>query len=128
MFTSFLVKKNPKKHDHPPPFGGSSCLRDHCTLRLALALCINGCIEHAFYVIAVVCSSWSAVNAGTSSRDLLTPYGNEAIPGVRSGNRMVATWGTCEKVSKFFKGLYLQVWALNYSYPLLWHRSLSGYR
>ena len=88
----FFPKKHPKKQVHPPPFGGSSYSRENCSLRLALALCINGCIEHAFYVIAVVCSSWSAVNAGTG-RDILTPYGNEAIPGVRSGNRMVARWG-----------------------------------
>lgn len=62
-------------------------------LRLAIALCIAGRYEEAFYVIAVVCSSWSAVNTATSKRDLLNPYGDQSLPGVRCGNRMVARRG-----------------------------------
>ena len=63
-------------------------------LRLAVALCINGRYQEAVYVIAVVCSTWSSMNANTSQRDVLTPYGNTALSGVRAANRMVARWGT----------------------------------
>lgn len=58
-----------------------------------MALCINGRYQEAFYVIAVVCSTWSSMNAHTSQRDVLTPYGNTALSGVRAANRMVARWG-----------------------------------
>ena len=62
-------------------------------LRLAIALCISGRYEEAFYVIAVVCSSWSAVNTATSKRDVLNPYGDQSLLGVRCGNRMVVRRG-----------------------------------
>lgn len=61
--------------------------------RLAVALCIRGKISEAFYSIAVVCSSWSAVNLHTSQRDILTPLGQFLQSGVNAGNRMVARWG-----------------------------------
>ena len=77
---------------HPPlPPHSSVCLGLASTnLRLAVALCLSGRPQEAFYVIAVVCSSWSAVNNGTSQRDILTPLGAQMLPGVRAGNRMVA--------------------------------------
>lgn len=58
--------------------------------RLAIALCLSGRYEEALFVIAVVCSTWSAVNLATSERSILTPYGNQSLPSVRAGNRMVA--------------------------------------
>lgn len=65
--------------------------------RLALILAIHGCVNpcsDALYIIAVVCSSWSAVNLSTSKRDVLTPYGDISLASVRSGNCMVARpWG-----------------------------------
>lgn len=57
-----------------------------------MALCINGRYQEALYVMAVVCSTWSSMNAHTSQRDVLTPYGNTALSGVRAANRMVARW------------------------------------
>ena len=57
-------------------------------LRLAVALCLAGA-PNALVTCAIVCSSWSAVNLGTSQRDLLLPYGNWTVPSVRAGNRMV---------------------------------------
>lgn len=41
-------------------------------------------------MIAVVCSSWSVVNLGTSKRDILTPLGDETCTGVRVGNKMTS--------------------------------------
>ena len=63
-------------------------------MRLALALALNGSIiTTALFTIAVVCSTWSAVNLATSKRDTLTPYGDVSLPSVRSANRMVARTG-----------------------------------
>ena len=59
-------------------------------LRLALLLALSGSTDTALFTIAVVCSTWSAVNLATSKRDILTPYGDVSLPGVRSANRMVA--------------------------------------
>lgn len=58
-----------------------------------MALCINGKVSEALFVIAVVCSTWSAVNLATSQRDLLTPLGDASLPGARAGNRMVSRLG-----------------------------------
>ena len=59
-------------------------------LRLVLALCLAGKVGEAFFSLAVVCSSWSSVNLGTSRRDLLCPLGDPTVPTNRQGNTMVA--------------------------------------
>lgn len=59
-------------------------------LRLAVTLCLCGRVQEALFIIAVVCSSWSAVNLHTSQRDILTPYGDWSRPSVAGANRMVA--------------------------------------
>ena len=59
-------------------------------LRLATILCMSGRPQTALFIIAVVCSTWSAVNLHTSQRDILTPYGDTTRTSVNSGNRMVA--------------------------------------
>ncbi len=63
---------------------------DTMNLRLAIKLCLHGRLGEALYVVAVVCSSWSAVNKGTSQRDVLIPLGDPSVTGVRGGNQMVA--------------------------------------
>jgi hypothetical protein len=40
--------------------------------------------------IAVVCSSWISINAGTSKRTMLTPMGDDNVPSVRKSNKMVS--------------------------------------
>ena len=62
-------------------------------LRLAIHLCLQCRFKESLAVIAVVCSSWSMVNAGTSQRDILCPYGASEITSVRIGNIMVARRG-----------------------------------
>jgi hypothetical protein len=59
-------------------------------MRLAVALCLCGRHQEALFIIAVVCSTWSAVNLHTSQRDILTPLGDCNLPSVRGANRMVA--------------------------------------
>ena len=68
-------------------------------MRLAIKLCLSGRFQEALYVIAVVCSTWSSVNIATSQRDILTPLGNQNLPSVESGNRMVARCGcSCKQL------------------------------
>ena len=45
-------------------------------MRLAVALCLCGRHQEALFIIAVVCSTWSAINLHTSQRDILTPLGD----------------------------------------------------
>ena len=83
-------------------------------LRMSVALVLAGRIEEALYTLAVVCSTWSVVNAGTSKRDLLTPLGDIRIPGVRCANRMVArtlSFGIrgCLMFSFVFSKMYLDI-------------------
>lgn len=73
-----------------------------------MALCINGKVDEALYVIAVVCSTWSAVNLATSQRDLLTPLGDTSLPGVHAANRMVSRLGVPKH------GFVLQFKCFNY--------------
>lgn len=62
-------------------------------LRLAIALCLRCRFQEALAMIAVVCSTWSVVNLGTSQRDFLCPLGQSVIASVRSANRMVSRKG-----------------------------------
>jgi hypothetical protein len=41
-------------------------------------------------LIALVCSSWTAVNAGTSKRSVTNARGDESVQSVRRGNCMLA--------------------------------------
>ena len=75
--------------------------------RLCVALCIRGKIQEAFCSIAVVCSSWSAVNLHTSQRDVLTPLGQWLRSGVNAGNRMVARWGPINSLKPIVNTLNL---------------------
>ena len=63
-------------------------------LRLAIALILQGQPAAMLAVLAIVCSSWSAVNKGTSERDELIPLGANYKPSVRSANKMVARTGS----------------------------------
>lgn len=76
-------------------------------MRLAIKLCLSGRFQEALYVIAVVCSTWSSVNIATSQRDILTPYGNQNLPSVRSGNRMVARRDCSCKHKDFRHGVWI---------------------
>ena len=101
-------------------------------LRLALALCLSGRVAEACFVVAVVCSTWSSVNLATSKRDLLCPYGDQRVPSVRSGNRMVARLGGFYlNLNYFLYGFYIfkRYWENNIQNPnVLWFvwRPLQG--
>ena len=44
-------------------------------------------------LVGLLCSTWVAVNSGTSQRDVLTPMGHPEFPSVQCGNQMVSRWG-----------------------------------
>ena len=80
-----------------------------CFLRLALLLALSGSTDTVLFTIAVVCSTWSAVNLATSKRDILTPYGDVSLPGVRSANRMVARTDLID-----FQNVFLNGWIVGF--------------
>lgn len=64
--------------------------------RLSIIMILHGKWASLVATFAVVCSSFSAVNLGTSLRSLLTPYGDCTNTTVIRGNRMVSRtvfWG-----------------------------------
>lgn len=79
--------------------------------RLALAMVLAGCVEGFLLLAALVCSSFSAVNLGTSKRSVLTPEGDERVLGVRRGNKLTARTGTLNMV------LYI-VFCLSFSHSM----------
>jgi len=61
--------------------------------RLAFVVILQ-CVPGQFVVLlGVVCSTWVAINAGTSRRNFLCPMGNESVPSVARANIMVARTG-----------------------------------
>lgn len=53
-------------------------------------LVLQGRAQELIAFLAPVCSSYSAVNLGTSMRSLLTPLGQICNTSVRRGNKMIA--------------------------------------
>lgn len=66
---------------------------------------LAGCVEGFLLLAALVCSSFSAVNLGTSKRSVLTPEGDERVLGVRRGNKLTARTGT-SNVEALHSGLF----------------------
>lgn len=61
--------------------------------RLILHSILNCRFGNLLALVGVLCSTWVAVNAGTSQRDVLTPMGHPEYPSVQSGNIMVSRLG-----------------------------------
>ena len=55
-----------------------------------MALVLRGGVGHLVCLIAVVCSTWSAMNKHTSKRDWLVPFGDTSLTCVRQGNKQVS--------------------------------------
>ena len=76
------------KKETPNPFQGVPWSIHPPRLCIALALC--GVPSLLVSVLAVVCSSWTAVNLATSGRSVLLPGGRTYYKSVVSANKMVA--------------------------------------
>ncbi|CAK9005189.1 unnamed protein product, partial [Durusdinium trenchii] len=55
---------------------------------LAVLLGVQACFGQLVMVLATVCSTWVAVNAGTSRRSILVPQGCVSGTATRKGNKM----------------------------------------
>ena len=69
-----------------------------CTLivRICIWLVLQCSEDNFFCLLALVCSSWTPVNAGTSKRSLVLPSGNELLAYVCDGNSMCErSLGSC---------------------------------
>lgn len=56
-------------------------------------LLLESAFAKVLLVCGIVCSTWVAINAGTSLRTILTPGGDETSVATRRGNIMCArTW------------------------------------
>ena len=63
--------------------------------RLACLLCLQAKYGTVLLVLGTVCSSWVAVNAGTSGRTLATPDGCSECASVLAANKMVSRTCVC---------------------------------
>lgn len=68
-------------------------LQCHSCARLILYSILNCRWDDLLALVGVLCSTWVAVNSGTSQRDFLTPMGHPEFPSVQCGNQMVSRWG-----------------------------------
>ena len=57
-----------------------------------MALC--GCESGALAALGVECSTFVAINKGTSKRDMLNPYGDESKPSVQQANQATSRQGS----------------------------------
>lgn len=66
--------------------------------RLAVLLGVQACFGQLVMVLATVCSTWVAVNAGTSRRSILVPQGCVSGTATRKGNKMAVRSGVACKL------------------------------
>ena len=64
-------------------------------LRLAIHLLLCSEWEAICTFLAIVCSSWTPVNRGSTGRGILTPLGNEDFVAVRRSNKLVSRPELC---------------------------------
>ena len=61
--------------------------------RLIVVLLLESAFAKVLLVCGIVCSTWVAINAGTSRRTILIPGGDETSVATRRGNIMCSrTW------------------------------------
>ena len=66
--------------------------------RLAVATIMAGCWDDLLCTLGVCCSSWVAVNRGTSRRSEVNAMGDSSRPSVQSSNLMVSRSATCQSL------------------------------
>ena len=93
-----LQKTNPMRHLRYifPPHLNPSCPKSlliHCWPRLAIAMVLQGAWSQICCFFGTCCSSFVAINQGTSCRSALVPEGCERVPSVRVGNKLLCRTG-----------------------------------
>jgi hypothetical protein len=61
-----------------------------CDLRLAIMMILKCKPENFVVMLGVLCSTWVAINRGSSGRSWLCPMGNGASEAAANGNIMVS--------------------------------------
>ena len=65
-----------------------------CYPRLHLALLLQAKFRDAILVLGLCCSTYVAVNRGTSLRSEFLPTGNPTAPSVYKANKLTSRWGS----------------------------------
>ena len=68
-------------------------------------LCLRASFGNCLLATGTVCSSWVAVNQGTSKRSSLMPGGSGAVLSCRKGNKMVTRTDLCKMRAPLCKAL-----------------------
>ena len=66
--------------------------------RLAISLILASKLDELVAAFAVVCSTWTPVNQGTSKRSFLCPLGDQNVAAVRRGNKMMSRLDECQNI------------------------------
>ena len=61
-------------------------------VRLALTSILKAKHGQAMILLAMVCTSWTVVNQGTSGRSFADPCGRVHLEYIRTANRMACRW------------------------------------
>ena len=88
--------------------------------RLAVILLLQSAFERLVVFLAPPCSTWVAINCGTSRRTILCPAGDESLLQNRKSNKLATRTGF------FFKDIPKPK-NLNHSFPFVNHDILWGY-
>ncbi|CAK8990484.1 unnamed protein product, partial [Durusdinium trenchii] len=76
-------------------------------IELAVLLGVQACFGQLVMVLATVCSTWVAVNAGTSRRSILVPQGCVSGTATRKGNKMAVRCGLLMLLCCAMNGTYI---------------------
>ena len=92
--------KSQRNHLLDPP-SSAPCISKTLP-RLCVALCLQAGMGLVM-ILATVCSTWVAVNLGTSRRSCLVPQGSVTATANRRGNKMVCRTGS--KIFWYHRGV-----------------------
>ncbi len=89
-------------------------------MRLAVWTLLNGSFGRCFVLLALVCTSFAAINQGTAKRTPTTPWGNTCLPHVQDSLN-VGSFLTKQLLRKqvLYKGLYINMISSGWKYAML---------
>ena len=74
------------------------CLHGPMKLRLAVLIALSGSPSGALVALGVECSTFVAINKGTSRRDAFNPWGDPSRPSVEQANKATSRQDMSVKV------------------------------
>lgn len=76
-----------------------------CQLRLAVVMIMKGRSDHFIAWFALKCSSWGAINRGTSGRSAAASTGRGYYRSVEEANKMLERLGSCKSIQNHGLGI-----------------------